>query len=155
MARPRSANPKTEYIGTKTTKELKMRFNRVCERKGLRGDDWLILFLGFTENDADDVKSQKNFHIMRIKEIDREIRMLENERISCENIIEELNEIQDKNGDSDVKKAIRNIIQRYNNQSVYNISEFLKFNESLVKNQAYLCGISSDELEKMIVDMFH
>lgn len=42
MGRPKTANPKKEFIGTKTTKDFKVRFDKVCERKNLKGDDWMF-----------------------------------------------------------------------------------------------------------------
>ena len=83
MGRPETANPKKEFIGTKTTRDYKVRFDKVCERKNLKGDDWLVLFLGVFENDNDDVKSERTLQKMRIREINKRIRELENEKISC------------------------------------------------------------------------
>ena len=59
----------------------------------MKGDDWLVLFLGVFENDNDDIKSERILQKMRIREINRSIRELENEKISCENILEELPEV--------------------------------------------------------------
>lgn len=152
MARPRTANPKKEFIGTKTTNDLKVRFDKVCERKNLKGDDWLVLFLGVFENDNDNVKSQRTLQKMRIREINRSIRELENEKISCENILEELPEVTIEES-SDIDKALVNILQRFNRQSVYNtISDWVDENRPFIENQAYLHGVNYDELEQLILD---
>ena len=151
MGRPRTANPKKEFIGTKTTNDLKVRFDNVCERKNLKGDDWLVLFLGVFENDNDNVKSQRTLQKMRIREINRSIRELENEKISCENILEELPEVTIES--SDIDKALVNILQRFNRQSVYNtISDWVDENRPFIENQAYVHGVNYDELEQLILD---
>ena len=151
MARPRTANPKKEFIGTKTTNDLKVRFDKVCERKNLKGDDWLVLFLGIFENDNDNVKSQRTLQKMRIKEINRNIRELENEKISCENILEELPQV-DVVESSDIDKALATVLQRFNMQSVYTISEWVDENRPFIENQAYVHGVNYDELEQLILD---
>lgn len=152
MGRPRTANPKKEFIGTKTTNDLKVRFDKVCERKNLKGDDWLVLFLGVFENDNDNVKSQRTLQKMRIREINRSIRELENEKISCENILEELPEVTIEES-SDIDKALVNILQRFNRQSVYNtISDWVDENRPFIENQAYVHGVNYDELEQLILD---
>lgn len=148
MGRPKIANPKNEIINTRTTKELRFRFDRVCERKGLKGDDWLILFLGTFENDNDNVKSQIAIEKMNLKRINFELRTLENMKVSSENIIEELN--NSAIGSPDVEAAVRNVLQRFNMQSVYNIYEFLEENSVLLENQALLAGISEDELYMLV-----
>ena len=53
---------------------------------------------------------------------------------------------------NDVEKAVGNILQRYNSQSVYNIKEFLEFNKNLLENQAYLCGLSKGRLYQIVFD---
>ena len=151
MARPRTANPKKEFIGTKTTNDLKVRFDKVCERKNLKGDDWLVLFLGVFENDKDNVKSQRTLQKMRIKEINRNIRELENEKISCENILEELPQV-DIVESSDINKALSTVLQRFNMQSVYTISEWVDENRPFIENQAYVHGVNYEELEQLILD---
>lgn len=151
MARPRTANPKKEFIGTKTTNDLKVRFDKVCERKNLKGDDWLVLFLGVFENDNDNVKSQRTLQKMRIKEINRNIRELENEKISCENILEELPQV-DVVESSDIDKALSTVLQRFNMQSVYTISEWVDENRPFIENQAYVHGVNYEELEQLILD---
>ena len=151
MGRPRTANPKKEFIGTKTTNDLKVRFDKVCERKNLKGDDWLVLFLGVFENDNDNVKSQRTLQKMRIKEINRNIRELENEKISCENILEELPEVTIEES-SDIDKALATILQRFNMQSVYTISEWVDENRPFIENQAYVHGVNYEELEQLILD---
>lgn len=151
MARPRTANPKKEFIGTKTTNDLKVRFDKVCERKNLKGDDWLVLFLGVFENDNDNVKSQRTLQKMRIREINRSIRELENEKISCENILEELPEVTIEES-SDIDKALSTVLQRFNMQSVYTISEWVDENRPFIENQAYVHGVNYEELEQLILD---
>lgn len=151
MGRPRTANPKKEFIGTKTTNDLKVRFDKVCERKNLKGDDWLVLFLGVFENDNDNVKSQRTLQKMRIREINRSIRELENEKISCENILEELPEVTIEES-SDIDKALSTILQRFNMQSVYTISEWVDENRPFIENQAYVHGVNYEELEQLILD---
>ena len=151
MGRPRTANPKKEFTGTKTTNDLKVRFDKVCERKNLKGDDWLVLFLGVFENDNDNVKSQRTLQKMRIREINRNIRELENEKISCENILEELPEVTIEES-SDIDKALATILQRFNMQSVYTISEWVDENRPFIENQAYVHGVNYEELEQLILD---
>ena len=149
MGRPRSANPKSEYIGTKTTQGLKKRFDRVCSKKRLKGDDWLVLFLGAYENDDDNIQSQIAVEKMRIKEINKQIKELENEKISRENIIEELNE-KAVFGSHDVENAVGVVLQRFHMQSIYNILEFLEENRELLETQAHLAGIPVDELDMLV-----
>ena len=151
MGRPKTANPKKEFIGTKTTKDYKVRFDKVCERKNLKGDDWLVLFLGVFENDNDDIKSQRILQKMRIREINKSIRELENEKISCENILEELPEVTIEER-SDIDKALSTILQRFNMQSVYTISEWVDENRPFIENQAYVHGVNYEELEQLILD---
>ena len=151
MGRPKTANPKKEFIGTKTTRDYKVRFDKVCERKNLKGDDWLVLFLGVFENDNDDIKSQRILQKMRIREINRSIRELENEKISCENILEELPEVTIEES-SDIDKALATILQRFNMQSVYTISEWVDENRPFIENQAYVHGVNYEELEQLILD---
>jgi len=151
MGRPRTANPKKEFIGTKTTTDYKIRFDKVCERKNLKGDDWLVLFLGVFENDNDDIKSQRTLQKMRIREINRSIRELENEKISCENILEELPEVTIEER-SDIDKALSIILQRFNMQSIYTISEWVDENRPFIENQAYVHGVNYEELEQLILD---
>ena len=151
MGRPRTANPKKEFIGTKTTTDYKIRFDKVCERKNLKGDDWLVLFLGVFENDNDDIKSQRTLQKMRIREINRSIRELENEKISCENILEELPEVTIEER-SDIDKALSTILQRFNMQSIYTISEWVDENRPFIENQAYVHGVNYEELEQLILD---
>ena len=151
MGRPKTANPKKEFIGTKTTRDYKVRFDKVCERKNLKGDDWLVLFLGVFENDNDDILSQRILQKMRIREINKSIRELENEKISCENNLEELPEDTIKES-SDIDKALFNVLQRYNNQSIYTIEEWIDENRHFIENQAYFFGVNYDELERLILD---
>ena len=151
MGRPKTANPKKEFIGTKTTKDYKVRFDKVCERKNLKGDDWLVLFLGVFENDNDDIKSQRILQKMRIREINKSIRELENEKISCENILEELPEVTIEER-SDIDKALSTILQRFNMQSVYTISEWVDENRPFIENQAYVHGVNYEELEQLVLD---
>lgn len=148
MARPPIANPKNKHIRTRTTLDLYTRFMRVCERKGLTGDDWIVLFLGTFENDNDNVKSQIAIEKMKLKSIRKQMRELENEKVSCENIIEELN--SDATGSHDVDAAVDAILQRFRRQSVYNIYQFLEENQTLLENQALLAGISEDELYMLV-----
>ena len=152
MGRPRTANPKKEFIGTKTTKDYKVRFDKVCERKNLKGDDWLVLFLGVFEKDTDDVRSQKIIQKMRIKEINQQIRELENEKISCENILEELSDIDIIEEANDMDKAVTTILQHYNKQSIYTLKEWVNDNKHLIENQAYIHGVDYDELEQKVLD---
>ena len=151
MGRPKTANPKTEYIGTKTTKDLKVRFDKVCERKNLKGDDWLVLFLGVFEKDNDNVKSQRTLQKMRIREINKDIRKLENEKISCENILEELPKVYMEES-SDIDKALSNVLQRFNQQSIYTLEEWVEENKQYIETQAYFFGVNYDELEQLVID---
>ena len=152
MGRPRTANPKKEFIGTKTTKDYKVRFDKVCERKNLKGDDWLVLFLGVFEKDTDDVRSQRILQKMRIREINNQIRELENEKISCENILEELSDIEIVEESNDMDKAVTTILQRFNSQSIYTLKEWVNENKAFIENQAYIHGVDYDELEQKVFD---
>ncbi len=148
MGRPRIANPKTKTLTTRTTEDLYVRLMRVFEKKGLKGDDWIILFLGTFENDTDNIKSQVSIEKMKLKSINKQIRDLENQKISCENILEELN--TKHGGTNEVDRAVNNILQRFHNQSVYNIIDFLDENKQLLETQAYLAGVEEDELYMMV-----
>ena len=88
---------------------------------------------------------------MRIREINRSIRELENEKISCENILEELPEVTIEES-SDIDKALATILQRFNMQSVYTISEWVDENRPFIENQAYVHGVNYEELEQLILD---
>lgn len=149
MARRRVPNPKTRMFNTRTTEDLYQRLMSVLERKGLKGDDWIVLFLGTFENDQDNIRSELALKRMRLRGIKREMMNLENEKISCENIVEELSL---KAGSDDVEKAVNNVLQRFNNQSIYTLEEFLNDNKPLLETQSFLAGVSEEELSRRIFE---
>jgi len=150
MGRPRSNNPKSEHIGISTTKEKYARFKRL----GLVNDEVIDVLLFHLEKENQKLQVDKIFTIKRIKEIDKQIQKLEFERLALETELEEIDKLIGLDEDTclgvDVEKAVATILQRFNNQSVYNILEFLTNNQELVRNQAFLCGLSSGELEDIV-----
>ena len=149
MGRPRSSNPKNKHIGIVTTEEKWRRFKAL----NLVGDRAIDVLLYYLEKDNRKVQMDKIYLVDNIKRIDKEIKELEYERLKLETELEEVNKkigISEAGMTGDVERAVRNILQRFNNQSVYNISEFLDENMTLVESQAYLCGISADKLWQII-----
>ena len=88
---------------------------------------------------------------MRIREINKDIRKLENEKISCENILEELPKV-DMEESSDIDKALSNVLQRFNQQSIYTLEEWVEENKQYIETQAYFFGVNYDELEQLVID---
>lgn len=151
MGRPRSSNPKNKHIGIVTTEEKWRRFKAL----NLVGDRAIDVLLYYLEKDNRKVQMDKIYLVDSIKRIDKEIKELEYEKLKLETELEEVNKkigISEAGMTSDVERAVRNILQRFNNQSVYNISEFLDENITLVESQAYLCGIRADKLWQIIYD---
>ena len=149
MARRRIANPKTRMFNTRTTEDLYQRLIKVLERKGLKGDDWIVLFLGTFENDQDNIRSELAIERMKLRGIKKEIMDLENQKISCENIIEELGL---KAGSDDVERAVNKVLQRFNNQCIYDLEEFLIENKQFLEMQSFLAGVSEEELSRRILE---
>lgn len=123
----------------------------ICEKKGLKGDDWIVLFVGNFENEQDYIRSQLAAEKMKIKNIDRQIDELESQKIISENLIEELNQQKIDDGSSDIDKAVSIILERYDQTSVGDLDYFLKTNRNLVQLQAYLANISEEELCEIVV----
>ena len=151
MGRPKSANPKSRHIGIVTTEEKYRRFKRL----NLVGDRAIDVLLYYLEKDNQKVQLEKILLVENIKKIDKEIKELEYKRLEFETELEEVNKrigFAEAGMTSDVEKAVGTILQRYNEQSVYNIKEFLKFNKNLLENQAYLCGLSKGRLYQIVFD---
>ena len=151
MGRPKSANPKNKHIGIVTTEEKWRRFKAL----NLVGDRAIDVILYYLEKEGRKVQMEKICIVDNIKRIDKEIKELEYQKLALETELEELNKKIGVTGagmTSDVEKAVDTILQRYNNQSVYNIQEFLNFNKTLLENQAYLCGLSAGELWQIIFE---
>ena len=142
---------KNKIITTRTTEDLHRRFMTICEKKGLKGDDWIVLFVGNFENEQDYIRSQLAAEKMKIKNIDRQIDELESQKIISENLIEELNQQKIDDGSSDIDKAVSIILERYDQTSVGDLDYFLKTNRNLVQLQAYLANISEEELCEIVV----
>ena len=155
MARPRTANPKKEFIGTKTTNDLKVRFDKVCERKNLKGDDWLVLFLGVFEIENIVDNNLKEINVYREKIINKFKKFII-DNLSNKYYIKFLFYGSYSTGlsieSSDIDKALSTVLQRFNMQSVYTISEWVDENRPFIENQAYVHGVNYEELEQLILD---
>ena len=154
MGRPKSNNPKNKHIGIVTTADKYRRFKEL----NLVGDRAIDVLLYYLENDNKRLQMSKIELVNRIKEIDIKIKDLEYERLQLETELEEVNKkigLAENGLSVDVEKAVNVILQRYDMQKdVYNIMEFLDNNETLLENQAYLCGISSDKLWELVFNKF-
>lgn len=151
MARPRSKNPKNKHIGIVTTDEKFRRYKAL----NLVGDKAIDVLLYHLENENKKLQIDKIMTVEKIKEIDKQIKNLEFEKLQLETTLDELNhEIGFIGSDVniDVDKAVNVILQRFNNQKVYSILEFLENNQELIKNQAYLCGLDAAKLEDLVFD---
>lgn len=154
MGRPKSNNPKNKHIGIVTTADKYRRFKEL----NLVGDRAIDVLLYYLENDNKRLQMSKIEIVNRIKDIDNKIKDLEYERLQLETELEEVNKkigLTEAGFSVDVEKAVNVILQRYDMQKdVYNIMEFLDNNETLLENQAYLCGISSDKLWELVFNKF-
>ena len=151
MGRPKSANPKNKHIGIVTTEEKYRRFKRL----NLVGDRAIDVLLYYLEKEGQKIQLEKIMIVDNIKKIDKEIKELEYQKLALETELEEVNKkigFAEAGMTNDVEKAVGTILQRYNDQSVYNIKEFLKFNKKLLENQAYLCGLSKGRLYQIVFD---
>ena len=151
MGRPKSANPKNKHIGIATTEEKYRRFKRL----NLVGDSAIDVLLYYLEKDNQKFQLEKILLVENIKRIDKEIKELEYKRLEFETELEEVNKkigLEESGMTHDVESAVETILQRYNNQSVYNIKEFLEFNKKLLENQAYLCGLSKGRLYQIVYE---
>ncbi len=151
MGRPKSANPKSEHIGIVTTPNLKERFKAL----GLVGDEAIVVLLHYLEKENKKLEIEKILKINQIKNIDKQIEELEFEKLKLETQIENINQemgLAASGHSVDVERAVGTILQRFNNQSVYNIVEFLSQNQELVKGQAYLCGLEVSQLEDIVFE---
>ena len=151
MGRPKSANPKNRHIGIVTTEEKYRRFKRL----NLVGDRAIDVLLYYLEKDNQKLQLEKILLVENIKKIDKEIKELEYKRLEFETELEEVNKrlgFVEAGMTNDVEKAVGNILQRYNSQSVYNIKEFLEDNKKLLESQAYLCGLSKGRLYQIVYE---
>ena len=153
MGRPKSANPKTKYIGIVTTPEKFDRFKAL----GLVGDQVIDVLLYHLENDKTKLHIQKMQLINNIKIIDAEIEQLEFQKLNLETQLEEINQdigINEQDGlRRDVSKAVATCLQRYDNvREIYPIRDFLDMNKEFIANQAYLVNLTVEELTKLIME---
>lgn len=151
MGRPRSRNPKCKYIGISTTEEKYRRYKSL----GLVNDEVIDVVLYYLENDKTQLNVQKQQIISNIKNIQKTIENLEYERLKEETKLEEINQkigVNTKNGlRKDVDNAIKIVLKRFND-SIYQIDDFIELNESLIKNQAYLCNTDIEKFKELIYD---
>lgn len=146
---------KNQIITTRTTDDLYHRFKKLCEKKNWKGDDWIIMFLAKFEDEQDFLRSQINVEKSKLRKINKDIQDLENQKIGCLNLIEEMaaNVVGSDDGvDDDVRKAVDNVLQRFRNQSIYSLSEFLEFNKDFVQFQAFLWNVELEDLERRIIE---
>lgn len=149
MGRPKSRNPKSAHIGVATTPEKKRRFQQL----GLVGDEVIDVVLYHLEKPNQELRIKKIFLENQLKQIDEEIKNLEYSKLHLQSEIDELSSlIEDKGATIPVESAIRNILQRYNSQIVYGISDWLIHNREFVKSQAFLCGVPFEELEMKVFE---
>lgn len=149
MGRPKSLNPKNKHIGIVTTEEKYRRFKSL----GLIGDEAIDMLLYYLEKDNKKLQIDKSLTVTKIKEIDKQVKELEYQKLNLECELEELNKkigVNEKGLSNDVERAVGTILQRFEMQKVYNIWDFLENNEKLLKSQAYLCGISEDKLWELV-----
>ena len=153
MGRPKSANPKTKYIGIVTTPEKFDRFKAL----GLVGDQVIDVLLYHLENDNTKLNVQKMQLINNIKQIDADIEQLEYEKINLETKLEEINQSIGVNKEDglrrDISRAVNACLQRYEKyRGIYYIEDFIEFNEEFIANQAYLANIPMEELKELILE---
>lgn len=151
MGRPKSANPKSEHIGIVTTPNLKERFKAL----GLVGDEAIVVLLHYLEKENKKLEIEKILKINQIKNIDKQIEELEFEKLKLETQLQQLNEQLGLSSDGknvNVENAVNRILNRFNNQNVYNIVEFLGVNQEFVKQQAFLCGLEVSQLEDIVFE---
>lgn len=152
MGRPRKANPKNKYIGIVTTEEKFRRYKSL----GLVGDEAIDVLLYHLENDNMKLNIQKSQAINHIKKMREQIEDLEYEILKEETKIEELNESiglgKDTGLRNDVDKAVKTVLQRFNNQEIFTIEEFLELrrNRNLIEAQASLCSKDVEEFKELI-----
>ena len=152
MARPRKANPKNKYIGIVTTEEKFRRYKSL----GLVGDEAIDVLLYHLENDNMKLNIQKSQAINHIKKMRKQIEDLEYEILKEETKIEQLNEniglSKDTGLRTDIDKAVKTVLQRFNNQEIFTIDEFLelKKNQNLIESQAILCSKSVEEFKELV-----
>lgn len=149
MGRPKSNNPKNKYIGIVTTEDKYRRFKRL----NLVGDRAIDVLLYYLEKDNQKIQLEKILIVENIKKIDKEMKELEYERLKMETELDEINKkigLSESGLSRDVERAIRVILERFNNQSIYGIEDFLDENEELLKAQAYLCGIDKNKLYTLV-----
>lgn len=154
MGRPRSNNPKNKHIGLVTTEDKHRRFKEL----NLIGDKAIDVLLYYLENDNKALQMDKIETVNQIKKIDNQIKHLEYQKLALETELAEINKkigLTERGYNVDVEKAVNVILQRYElKKEVCNIMEFLNNNETLLENQAYLCGISADKLWELVFDKF-
>ena len=151
MGRPKSNNPKNKHIGIVTTEDKYRRFKAL----NLVGDRAIDVLLYYLEKEGQKVQLEKILLVENIKKIDKQIKELEYKRLEFETELEEVNKrigISEAGMTNDVERAVGTILQRYNDQSVYTIQEFLNDNRKLLENQAYLCGLSIGELYQIVYE---
>lgn len=86
--------------------------------------------------------------------INKQLVDLENQKISCENLIDELSVnivAVDEFVDDPLEKAANIILQKYG-ESIYDLSLFLEMNQELIHKQSYLAGCSVEDLERRIIE---
>lgn len=149
MGRPKIPNPKNKHIGIVTTEDKYRRFKAL----NLKGDRAIDALLYYLEKDNQKLQLDKISIISKIKKNDELIEDLEFEKLKLETQLKEVDEkigLAESGLSLDVEKAIGVILQRYENQSTYNILEFMNANEQLLETQAYLCGLDSDKLFMLV-----
>ena len=146
---------KNKILTTRTSEDLYHRFKKLCDKKAWRGDDWLVMFLSKFEDEQDFLRSQVDLEMGKLRMINKELVDLENQRISCENLIQELSaNLVDSDGDVDdpINKAANIVLQRYNMQSIFDLESFIEMNQELMMMQSYLAGCSLEDLERRIIE---
>ena len=154
MARPRKNNPKNKHIGIVTTEEKFRRFKAL----GLVGDEAIDVLLYHLESDNMKLNIQKSQAVNRIKDMRKTIEDLEYEILKEETKIEQLNERIGLNKDTglrtDVDKAVKTVLQRFNAQEIFTLDEFLelKKNKPLIESQAGLCSCDVETFKDLVRD---
>ena len=152
MGRPKSANPKNKHIGIVTTEEKYRRFKAL----GLVGDEAIDVLLFHLEKGNMGLNIKKSQAIRNIKSLREQIEQLEYEVLQEETKLEQINSeigISETGLGNDVDRAIKTVLDRFNNQEIYTIEEYLelKKNKLLLDIQAGLCNKDVEEFKELVI----
>lgn len=155
MGRPKSLNPKNQFIGIKTTKEVKDQYKLL----GFKGDEGIRVLIELYGNRNKELELKKQQTVINIKKLDSQIESLEFQKLSEQTRLDEINQeigLVDINGESytrDVERSLKTVIEKYNQSSVImDIFDFIECNRNFIENQAFLASIDVEEFKRLIFD---